>query len=296
MIGSLYTGISGLNTNAMAMSIIGDNIANVNTTAFKSSRATFANILNQSLPGLSGNEIGRGVIMAGQAPAWNQGSLKNTEKGSDLAINGKGFFIVDNSGQELYTRDGEFNFDKDGQLVNGDGMVVQGWDLQSGIGIGGTTTDIVVPGGGSIQAQATSQFVVDLNLDASAATNDTFSSQFTLWDSLGNAIPLSLTFTKTAVLNEWDWQASIPAGMGAIGAGGSGTMTFNPDGTLAAGADPNISLALTTGGTTPPSGHVGFIHRRRRYQWECYTIRHAQRHRLCQHRWWCRGHFAQRQY
>ena len=90
MIGSLYTGISGLNANSWAMSVIGDNIANVNTTAFKSSRPSFANMLNQSLSGYTGNEVGKGVTVAGLDPSWTQGSIETTGNTTDLAINGKG--------------------------------------------------------------------------------------------------------------------------------------------------------------------------------------------------------------
>ena len=94
MIGSLFAGISGLNANSTAMTVIGDNIANVNTTAFKSNRASFANVLSQSLGGGGGNDIGRGVDFWGTTPVWSQGSLENTSAPMDMAINGRGFFQV----------------------------------------------------------------------------------------------------------------------------------------------------------------------------------------------------------
>ena len=94
MIGSLFAGISGLNANATALTVIGDNIANVNTTAFKSNSSSFANVLSQSLGGAVGNGIGRGVEFWGTSPAWTQGQLENSSSPTDLAINGKGFFIV----------------------------------------------------------------------------------------------------------------------------------------------------------------------------------------------------------
>ena len=94
MIGSLFAGISGLNVNSKALTIIGDNIANVNTTAFKSNRASFANVLSQSLGGGGGNDIGRGVDFWGTTPIWSQGSLENTSGPMDMAINGGGFFVL----------------------------------------------------------------------------------------------------------------------------------------------------------------------------------------------------------
>ena len=87
MIGSLFAGISGLNANSLAMSIIGDNIANINTPSFKGNRASFANILSQSLGGSSGNEIGRGVQLWGVSSSWSQGSIENTGNSTDHAIN-----------------------------------------------------------------------------------------------------------------------------------------------------------------------------------------------------------------
>ena len=121
MIGSLFAGISGLNANATAMTVVGDNIANVNTTAFKSNRASFANILSQSLGGTGNNDIGRGVDFWGTTPLWSQGSMENTSSATDLAINGRGFFIAnDSSGTSYYTRAGEFSFDLFGVLSFGD--------------------------------------------------------------------------------------------------------------------------------------------------------------------------------
>lgn len=250
MIGSLYTGISGLNANSWAMSVIGDNIANVNTTAYKSSTPTFSSILNQSLAGYTGNEVGKGVTASGMTPSWNQGSVENTGQATDLAINGKGFFIVNDGGQELYTRAGEFSFDKDGYMVTAEGCVVQGWDIENGGAIGGATTDVIVPMGGSVPAQPTSQFSTNTNLDATAVQGDTFSSTFMVYDSLGNDVPLTLRFTKTATPNQWDWAASIPESYGT--ATGAGSLTFASDGSLSAGgSDPAISLSWLNGSTTP---------------------------------------------
>jgi flagellar hook protein FlgE len=253
MIGSLYTGISGLNANARSMAIIGDNIANANTTAYKSNKAVFTNILNQSLPGLSGSDVGRGVILSGQTPTWSQGSLQNTEKSTDLAINGRGFFIVNDGGQEFYTRAGGFNFDKDGVFVNINNFAVQGWDLRSGGGVGGPTEDIIIPQSGIIGAQASTEFVMDINLNSEAAQSVNHGTSCTVYDSLGTEIPITFTFTKTATANQWDWAATIDATQGSVSGGGSGTFTFNDDGSLQNGTDPVIDLTLSTGGTSPLS-------------------------------------------
>jgi flagellar hook protein FlgE len=128
MIGSLYTGISGLRANADAMTVIGDNIANVSTTAFKTSTVSFANVLNQSLNGFTGNEIGAGVQLQGVSANWEQGSLRTTSNPTDMAINGEGFFMVnDPTGTTFFTRAGEFTFDTAAFLTNPNGLIVQGY-------------------------------------------------------------------------------------------------------------------------------------------------------------------------
>jgi len=215
MIGSLFAGVSGLNVNSKALTVIGDNIANVNTTAFKSNRSSFANILSQSLAGTGSNEIGRGVQFWGTTPLWSQGSIENTSNPTDMAINGAGFFLLrDNANSEFYTRAGDFAFDRDGYLINPDGLFVQGYEVTSVAADGsftvGNISDINVPGHSSSPPQASQVFTVDVNLDAGATVGETYSSTVIVYESLGNAIPVTLTFEKMAA-NEWDLTVTVPA-------------------------------------------------------------------------------------
>jgi len=259
MIGSLFAGISGLNANATAMTVIGDNIANVNTTAFKANRASFANVLSQSLGGSAGNGIGRGVEFWGTSPLWTQGSLENTGSATDLAINGKGFFIVqDSSGSNYYTRAGLFHLDEAGDMINPDGYQVQGYEIDAD-GNRGNLTAISIPGERISAPSATTEFSVDVNLDSRTVTNGSYSTSQSVFDSLGNAIPLTMTFTKTANAREWSVSASIPAtagsGVAFNPAGGSAaaiTMTFDSEGNLASPVgDQTMRLTLTNGATSP---------------------------------------------
>ena len=94
MIGSLFAGMVGLNVNSTSMTVLGDNIANVNTTGFKSNRSSFANILSSSLAGSVSSDVGRGVQFQGTTPMWTQGTIENTNNPTDMAINGSGFFVV----------------------------------------------------------------------------------------------------------------------------------------------------------------------------------------------------------
>ena len=251
MIGSLFAGISGLNVNATTMNVIGDNISNVNTTGYKTNRASFANIMSQSLEGVDSNGIGRGVQFWGTTPLWSQGSIENTSNATDMAINGRGFFTLrDDTGSTFYSRAGNFSFDRDGNLINPDGLFVQGYEVTAvnanGTLVLGSIMDINVPGQGTTPPAPTTEFTVDVNLDASAALNDTYLSTVIVYDSLGNSIPVTITFTKMAA-NQWDATASVPAGT----LGGSGNITvsnnsftFLGTGTLqdAAVGDPQIQI------------------------------------------------------
>ena len=256
MIGSLFAGISGLNANATAMTVIGDNIANVNTTAFKANRSSFANVLSQSLGGSTGSDIGRGVEFWGTSPLWTQGSLENTGSATDLAINGKGFFIVnDPSGTSFYTRAGQFYLDEQGIMVNPDDLIVQGYEIDANGNLG-NLTNISIPGDRISPPSPTQTFTFDINLDASAATGDTYSTSQTVYDSLGNAIPLSLIFTKQAALRTWEVAASVPAAIGSVTIGGNPTATFvfDANGALTTPAvDQTLAISLSNGAATPQS-------------------------------------------
>ncbi len=253
MIGSLFAGISGLNANATAMTVIGDNIANVNTTGFKGNRSSFANVLSQSLGGSTGSDIGRGVEFWGTSAMWTQGSLENTGSATDLAINGKGFFIVnDSSGASFYTRAGQFYLDENGDMVNPDGHTVQGYDIDANGNLG-SLTNISIPGDRVSPPSPTSTFTFDINLNAGAATGDTYSTSQSVYDSLGNAIPLTLTFTKLdtsvpATARSWSVAGSVPSPNGGVAFTGGTTFTFDASGNLTLPAnDLTVDVTMANG-------------------------------------------------
>jgi flagellar hook protein FlgE len=149
LIGSLTSGVSGLQSFSKDLEVIGNNIANVNTTAFKSGSLSFAesfsNTLRASQPGTGGtssnvqaSQIGSGVTIAGVNVNYNQGALSSTGQATDLGISGEGFFLVnDGNGTTYATRDGTFRWDNSGTLVNASGMKVQG--LAGSVSWSGTT-------------------------------------------------------------------------------------------------------------------------------------------------------------
>jgi flagellar hook protein FlgE len=254
MIASLYAGISGLSANATAMTVIGDNIANVNTTAFKGNRSHFANILSTSLGGEAATVgVGRGVEFWGVNAQWTQGSIENSSSPTDLAINGKGFFMVqDPSGSNFYTRAGNFTFDKNGYLVNPDGLKLQGYAIDASGNIG-SITDIYIPGERISPPSPTTEFTFDINLNSGAAPSDTYTTAQTMYDSLGNAIPVTFTFTRQAAAQTWTVTGSIPTSAGTgvtFGGNASMNIVFDANGNMTSpAADVAVNLALTNGAT-----------------------------------------------
>jgi len=168
---ALFTGISGLNTLGNAMTVIGDNIANVNTVAFKSSRVTFQDVLSQSVSTTAGTaQVGRGTSLSDITSSFAQGSFESTDSTTDLAIGGAGFFVVrkpDNLTNEFYTRAGQFRFDKDGNFINPACYIVRGWALDENGQDTGSITDITLSSFTSSPSE-TDRMTMVTNLDSSA--------------------------------------------------------------------------------------------------------------------------------
>ncbi len=163
---SLYSGVSGMSSNTVAMTLIGNNIANANTVGYKSGRANFTDIISQSLSGSSVlAQIGRGSQVGSITFSQTQGSLESTESVTDLALEGDGFFIVSDGLTTYYTRAGQFDFDKDKNLVNVEGFVVQGWDVDANGNPTGSIKDINFAAV-SANPQATSEINLNVNLDS----------------------------------------------------------------------------------------------------------------------------------
>lgn len=247
---SLFSGVSGLNANGSAISIIGNNIANMNTTGFKASRASFADVLSQDLAGGSGtSQIGRGVFLSSVNPTFTQGSFETTSSALDLAIDGDGFYIVkDSSGGTFYTRAGQFNMDKNGNIVNPEGLILQGYQVDSAGNITGTIDDLTISSSTS-PPRPTANAEMAANLDSSSTipaafdvnnptSTSNFSTAMTVYDSLGNGHLTTVYFRKSAEAvtgNTWEWYAvvdgsELTGGVTAIQA--QGTLDFDTTGAL----------------------------------------------------------------
>ena len=252
---SLFSGVSGLASYGNAMSVIGDNIANVNTIGFKGSSSVFEDVLSQSIATAGGTaQVGRGVTLSSVTATFAQGSFESTNEPTDLAIGGKGFFMVRNAdtGNIYYSRAGLFRFDVDGNFVNPVGLVVQGWDVQENadgtISTVGAIDDIVISSTSS-DPRATTIVTEAVNLSSSeaspgvfaldgatgATSNYNYSTSLNVYDSLGETHPITVYFTKTGTTNEWRWNAVVDSSNTASGnyeIRADGTLTFNNSGVL----------------------------------------------------------------
>ncbi|MBW1715892.1 MAG: flagellar hook protein FlgE [Deltaproteobacteria bacterium] len=181
---SLFSGISGLNTLGNAMTVIGDNIANVNTVGFKSSRVTFQDVLSQTVSTVAGTaQVGRGTSLADITSSFAQGSFESTDSTTDLAVGGSGFFMVRDPGNvnnEYYTRAGEFRFDKDGNFINPAGYIVRGWALDQSGQDTGSITDVTLSSFTS-PPSPTDRMTVVTNLDSGSQNSS--ATLYTEWDA-----------------------------------------------------------------------------------------------------------------
>ena len=179
MMRSLYSGVSGLKNHQTRMDVVGNNISNVNTTGFKSSRVTFSDTLSQTLSGASAptenrggtnpKQIGLGSATSAIDTLFTDGSVQSTGVNTDLCLSGNGLFIVKDGNLSYYTRNGNFKFDKEGYYVNSDGLKVQGWSATTPgetISTNGQPSEICIPAGKTMAAAATKVATFSKNLDA----------------------------------------------------------------------------------------------------------------------------------
>jgi len=236
---SFSASLSGLNVNQQKLNVIGNNLANINTIAFKSSTVEFSDLVSQSVGGNSANpmQIGLGVTTGSISPNFSQGGIENTGVPTNVAIQGSGFFVVGDAAHRSYTRAGDFSFDANGQLVTSSGQPVQGYtatDAQGNIITTGQPTSIVVPPGVLRPPVATTTFGTVSNLDSSAQVNDTFTASVQVFDALGTPHVATITYTNTGA-GAWKYDITVPGA--DVGAAvptsiGSGTLTFDPTGVL----------------------------------------------------------------
>src|SRR5262245_59934022 len=259
-VGSFSAGLSGLNANSQALSVIGNNLSNINTVGFKASRVNFSDLVSQNVGAASDNpaQVGLGVGLGSISPIFKQGAIESTNEATNVAIQGNGFFVLDGPNGRSYTRAGAFSFDNSGNLVSPDGQFVQGFtgvDPATGkIDATGSPANITVAPGQLRPATPTSQFTATTNLNAADPTNATWATPVQIYDSLGTAHVLTMSFEKSGA-GAWTYELTAPGAEVTGGTAGtpfvidSGTLTFGSDGKLSQvdGAAPaNVTFTTPT--------------------------------------------------
>ncbi len=247
---AMYSGLSGLNSYGEAVSVVGDNIANLNTTGFKYSTVHFEDLMAQLIPTGSGpGQVGRGSRISDVGTIWAQGSLENSADNVDVAITGTGFLIVQDPLNEalFYTRDGNFSLDNEGYLINAHAYRVQGKAIDPTTGTpSGVDTDIVLSQNYAAPQVSTSVDMV-MNLDANAVVGSYYDSAITVYDNLGNVHTLDMRYTNAAA-NTWSVSGTldgtdITGNITDQGGGGPSDMVFNTNGTMISGGLYAIDLS-----------------------------------------------------
>lgn len=258
--GSFNTAISALDATNTAIDVVGNNLANLNTTGFKESTVSFHDLVTQAMnSGLDQAQVGFGVAPPTTVQQFTQGDIQSAQNPLDGAIQGQGFFVVSDpsTGATLYTRDGNFQLDANGNLLTESGQHVQGWMASGGqINTSGPVQNIQVQTGQIRPPVATKNISLDMNLDVTpptGAATGTFSTPIQVVDSLGNPLVLTMNFTQSAANPlQWTYQITAPGNAIAGGKAGvpqnllanPGTLTFNANGTLATPTAANGSIPI----------------------------------------------------
>lgn len=248
--------ISGLRSATADLNVIGNNVANSNTTGFKRSRAEFQDVFAVSSSGIAGNAVGSGVNLARVGQQFGQGNFSFTDNGLDLAISGTGFFVLDDNGSQVFSRAGAFGVDRNGYVVNAQQQRLVTFSADASGNITGATAPLQI-NANNIPPQASSGLEMALNLDSSAtpptvAFTPTDSASYnnatstTVYDSLGNSHLATTYYRKTGVANTWDTYLYVDGTQ----IDGPDTLTFSTTGALTVPA----GGIITTPSFTPTGG------------------------------------------
>jgi flagellar hook protein FlgE len=258
-------GLSGLNAAAKNLDVIGNNVANANTVGFKQSQAQFADVYASTLVGTA--QVGTGVKVATVAQQFGQGNLNVTNNSMDVAISGNGFYRMDNNGVISYTRNGQFQLDKNGFMVNSQGLKLTGYPVNAAGAIVTGAPGPIQISAASLMPKATVNVTAGLNLDSRAAlpltavfnpldpTSYNNSTSATVYDSLGGSHVATMYFQKTAP-NTWNSYlavdgALVPAAVPPAAPTPLAAMTFSTSGALltpAGGIAASAAFTPTGGG------------------------------------------------
>jgi flagellar hook protein FlgE len=236
--GNFSIALSGLQADTVALNTIGNNLANLNTTAYKGQTTSFEDLFYQQI-GESGSgdaiQVGAGTRVSGTSTDFTEGTIlpdANTNS-ADMALAGNGFFVVEQGGVQSLTRAGNFQLSSNGNLITQDGQQVLGYAaVNGGVNQNSSLTPITIPVGVNQGAQATQNFSLTTNLNSNATVGTTFSSPVQIFDSLGQSHQATANYTKTGT-NTWSYTVGLPAGDATgVPVNNTGTLTFDTSGNL----------------------------------------------------------------
>ncbi|HTW49586.1 MAG TPA: flagellar hook protein FlgE [Acidobacteriaceae bacterium] len=227
--------LTGLEASSTALNTIANNLSNMNTTAFKSQNVSFSDLFYQQI-GSNGAgdplQVGAGTQIGSTETDFSQGSINETGNATDVALNGNGFFVVENGGQTEYTRDGNFTLSAAGALTTQSGQQVMGYPVMNGaVDTNAPLAAIQIPVGQVEQPAATTTMSMTANLDAGAAAGTVVPAQITVYDSLGVSHVATVDFTAQGG-GAWTYAISLPAGDATGGQNLTGTLQFDANGNL----------------------------------------------------------------
>ncbi len=245
---SFSSALSGLQADSVALNTIGNNLANLNTTAFKKQTTSFEDLFYQQIGTTGANEaiqVGVGTKVAGTSTSYLQGSMETTGNAADMALSGDGFFVVQQGGSQSLTRAGNFQLDSYGNLQTQNGEQVMGYAAVNGVPSGnGVLVPLQLPIGTTESANATQNFSITANLNAAAATGTQFTTPVTIYDSLGQSHAATIAYTKTGA-NTWNYAVTLPAGDATGVTSNTGTLTFNSSGNIVTPATNVAGISFT---------------------------------------------------
>lgn len=249
---SFYIPLTGLNADSTALNTIANDLANMNTTGFKSQSVNFSDLFYQQIGEAgSGDPIqrGSGTQVASIESDFSNGSPDSTGVDTNVALQGNGFFVVGSDNNTLLTRDGDFSLDQNGNLITSDGLSVMGFPALNGqVNTNAALAPMHIPVGEVEPPSATSTFGMTATLDSSANVGANLSGQVPVYDSLGNPYQATVTYTKTGT-NTWSYDVTLPDTLAANSSSAAGVNTlvynFGTSGATLATVDPSTNLTIT---------------------------------------------------
>lgn len=266
---SFQQGLSGLNAASRNLDVIGNNVANSNTVGAKASRAEFADIYATSLYGAGTQYNGIGVTVAAITQQFTQGDISTTNSALDMAINGRGFFRMSNDGELTYTRNGQFQLDRDGYLVNAQGARLTGYPADAnGRVTTGVPTELRLQTG-DVAPKATTSGAMTVNLDARAddadpaqpfdiadGTSYNGATSIAVYDSQGAEHTVAVYFRKASA-NTWEaYAAADGTRVGAAGDPPLATFSFDSSGRLSSTSSTSLSVDIPVSTAVSASGTI----------------------------------------